>query len=116
MYLFSASDPLILMVMDLKWPAAGARELETAHRAIDVLARHLAIVRFSVAAGKDRFNEQIKLGGPGGLEISMPNLTGIRVSPSSGPSMSNSSLSQMWGATKVQPRNGKIGSCAGVAI
>ena len=37
-------DPFILIVMQMGRPAAGARELEHAHRAIGVLVRYFAIV------------------------------------------------------------------------
>jgi DNA-binding transcriptional MerR regulator len=40
-------DPLILIVMQMGRSAAGASELEDAHRAIGVLARYLAIIRFA---------------------------------------------------------------------
>ena len=48
------------------------RLIETIDRTIDhlkgptTMRSHEMFVGFSVAAGKDRFNEQIKLGGPGG--------------------------------------------------
>lgn len=44
---FNDVDPLILIVMDMRRSAAESGEFENAHRAVRVLARYFAIVRFA---------------------------------------------------------------------
>src|SRR5262245_24211975 len=54
-------DPLILVIVEVARAAVLARELENAHRAICILGRQLAIVRF--AAEFDVLTESVVLGG-----------------------------------------------------